>query len=158
MRFAFISRMESHPWGGSEELWSRAAKRLKEMGHDVVASAKEWPGNNPRRLKELEDAGATLLYRPSEKPLPLSQRLLRKFLGSRIQKLDWIGELVRRMPDLVLISEGVNSVARDLCQVFVTRNIPFAIVMQAATETRWPTDLEAEKASMSSTMQSAFIL
>ena len=43
MRFAFISTMHGSPWGGSEELWSQAATRLKQAGHDVQASVVYWP-------------------------------------------------------------------------------------------------------------------
>ena len=38
MRFAFISTMHDWPWGGSEELWSQTALRLKNAGHQVYAS------------------------------------------------------------------------------------------------------------------------
>ena len=38
MRFAFISTMHDWPWGGSEELWSQTAIRLKQSRHQVYAS------------------------------------------------------------------------------------------------------------------------
>src|SRR5208283_3407857 len=43
MRFVFISAMAGVPWGGSEELWSRAALRLHQEGHEVSASVVWWP-------------------------------------------------------------------------------------------------------------------
>ena len=43
MRFAFISTMSGAPWGASEELWSQAAVRLSQAGHEVQASVVYWP-------------------------------------------------------------------------------------------------------------------
>ena len=39
----FISMMDGAPWGGSEELWSRAAARLVGSQHEVIASVLAWP-------------------------------------------------------------------------------------------------------------------
>jgi hypothetical protein len=40
MRIAFYSTMGGMPWGGSEELWSRAAKVLLARGHQVCVNYK----------------------------------------------------------------------------------------------------------------------
>ena len=34
MRFAFVSTMVDSPWGGSEELWSQTAVKLKQTGQE----------------------------------------------------------------------------------------------------------------------------
>lgn len=148
MRFAFISRMESHRWGGSEELWSRTALRLRAMGHEVIASVKGWEGAKASRLEELERAGGEIQYRWPENESALWKRGLRKLPGDpfRLREKHWAEKIADRIPDLVLISDGMNSAPRDLCHTFAARGIRFAMVMQSAAETFWPTDYEVEKA------------
>ena len=143
MLFAFISRMEASPWGGSEELWSQAALRLQGLGHDVVASVRDWKDVAQPRLKELEAAGVVVCRRTSE-AMPLWQRGLRRLPGDpfRVQKADWIEELAARKPDFVVISDGTNRVPSYVCNPFIAKKIPFAIVLQAASEAWWPTDAE----------------
>ena len=91
MLFAFISRMEGSPWGGSEELWSQAAARLRAMGHGVLASVVGWEGVRPPKLKELEDMGIEVSYRFPAKTPPIWQRVLRRISvnPSRDRKEDW---------------------------------------------------------------------
>lgn len=43
LRFVFISTMHGYPWGGSAELWSQAARRLRAAGHDVAAMKEDVP-------------------------------------------------------------------------------------------------------------------
>ena len=62
MRFAFFSTMDSQPWGGSEELWSRAAVRLLASGHEVAFNYPRWPAQ-PEPLKRLVAAGARPQFR-----------------------------------------------------------------------------------------------
>jgi hypothetical protein len=54
MRFVFVSAMSGYPWGGSEELWSQAALRLRDQGHDVAASVPWWPRLSPPVWYEAE--------------------------------------------------------------------------------------------------------
>ena len=58
VHFLFISTMEGVPWGGSEELWSRAAEELIERGHKVSFCTKCW-ATMPVSLAVLRRKGAT---------------------------------------------------------------------------------------------------
>ena len=149
MLFGFYSRMDTSPWGGSEELWSQAAIRLKGMGHDVTACVQGWDGERHPGLLKLEGAGVEVSYRPRFRPPKLWQRALRKLSRNAVggSDTDWTEQLAARRPELVIISEGGNDQPRDLCLPFITKNIPFALLMQAAAEAWWPTDHQVEKAA-----------
>ena len=56
--FLFLSSCPE-PWGGSEELWSSAAKRLACDGHRVHA-IKTLVDFEHKRIKELTEVGITL--------------------------------------------------------------------------------------------------
>lgn len=62
MKWAFISTMEGCPWGGSEELWSRVAKRLLEGGDEIHANVRFWP-EPARQVTELIAAGTQVTFR-----------------------------------------------------------------------------------------------
>jgi len=61
-QFVFVSTLVG-PWGGSEELWSRAALDLVSRGFSVSASMPELPSHHPRIL-ELRARGVDLWLRP----------------------------------------------------------------------------------------------
>lgn len=61
----FISTNDHVPWGGSEVLWSRVAKRLVDLGHEVIASVWKWEPEAPA-LVELRKAGVRLHLRHRE--------------------------------------------------------------------------------------------
>ncbi len=112
MRFAFVSTMHSAIWGGSEELWSQAARQLRREGHDVLASVVFWMRQSDRlkRLSQegiqveghsLDEAGRVRRWR--EKLLyggPKAYRDLKQF-----------------DPDLVVISQGSNSGGFDWARI-----------------------------------------
>src|SRR5471030_3249564 len=56
MRIAFFSTMGGLPWGGSEELWCRAAQSLLERGHEVAFNCVKWP-TPAAPVQRLIDAG-----------------------------------------------------------------------------------------------------
>lgn len=68
MHLAFVSTMAGSPWGGSEELWTRAAALAAARGHAVTACAIDWRPVDPR-VGGLADQGAALLLRPRREPL-----------------------------------------------------------------------------------------
>ena len=66
-RIAFISALDSVPWGGSEALWQQAALRLKTRGHDICANVQWWP-QAPAPIAELERAGVQIQMRRRSTP------------------------------------------------------------------------------------------
>ncbi len=61
----FASLMNGSPWGGSEELWYRAALQAAKEGHDVGCAVYEWDERRAR-LDALRTAGARVFELPNE--------------------------------------------------------------------------------------------
>jgi len=92
-------------WGGSEELWHRAAQLLSEEGHQILVNYKWWPRQS-QKLTDLEENGADLWLRM--KPQTKWEKRRAKF-GSY-------------HPDQIHVA--------DDC---IKYNIPYAINVQAAS-------------------------
>ncbi len=60
MKLAFISMMDTSPWGGSEALWSATALKAIDAGCEVAFSTFRWP-ETPSAVAGLEARGATWL-------------------------------------------------------------------------------------------------
>lgn len=58
--------MNGAPWGGSEELWYKAALFLAGSGKKVACAVYSWPQKEDR-LKRLEKAGCTVYRLPNKK-------------------------------------------------------------------------------------------
>src|SRR5580704_1110868 len=101
MRFTFISTMSGSPWGGSEELWSQAATRLKQAGHDVQAAVVYWPLLSDR-VTALANQGIRLETHSYPRPR-LATQVLNKLSFRERRSHSW---LKRFNPELVVISQG----------------------------------------------------
>lgn len=133
MRFGMFSTMTGWPWGGSEELWSRAAHVLLSQGHEVYANvARTRIVAEP--LQRLAQAGAHVRRRPK----PLVGRKVRRACRQigiwRHRELRW---LRHTRPDFVLISVGYHEddlIVAGACQAL---GVPYSIVVQAAGPGSW---------------------
>lgn len=132
--------MGSDPWGGSEDLWSQAALRLREESHEVSASVAWWPQLHPKVL-ELQKREVHLFVRkPVQYNLPA--RIWRKinrqiFAGGGKKEFDW---LRRQKPDLVFISQGGTMDGLEWMNFCAREKLPFAAVVHCNTESLWPHD------------------
>lgn len=61
MKIAFVSLMKILPWGGSEELWYKAAKLAIAQGHLVTTLTQQWP-DKPAKIAELQVLGADVQF------------------------------------------------------------------------------------------------
>lgn len=61
MKIAFISLLKILPWGGSEELWLRAAHIALKQGHEVYSITQKWQ-SVPKKIEGLQIAGATTVF------------------------------------------------------------------------------------------------
>jgi glycosyltransferase involved in cell wall biosynthesis len=152
MRIVFISTMSSAPWGGSEELWSRAAARLCEHGHEIAASVVWWPQPSPR-LQALAAAGIRLRVR---KPAPSVVDLW----WPRHDRIDrwWIEELAwvpRQKPDLAVISQGGNADGASWMKYCRDAGVPFVVIVQCNAEAWWPSDQTGSDADLTATLHAA---
>lgn len=149
-RFVFLTSCPD-AWGGSEELWSGAARRLHQRGHSVVACRCEpWPqGRLHSRWVNLRGAGisvgsfgatrfARLLPDLVQLAFPLflrpAWRLRNLLLAVRLRLL---------APELVVISQGqAYDAMHPICLPEICRmaGVPYVLVCQKASELQWPPD------------------
>src|SRR4029078_7125789 len=100
MRIAFFSTMAGMPWGGSEELWCRAASELVERGHEVHFNSIDWP-TIAAPLRKLIERGAKPQFRSRKRLRRTNTPLLAKLRSTKVKHLPWLKKV---RPDLVLIS------------------------------------------------------
>lgn len=139
---AVISSNET-PWGGSEELWQRAALELVHRGCRVTVVKPRLPfGSAP--VTRLKEAGCRLvdLTRPCRVPGRLFNMI--SFL-SRPAALFvmvaglWLA-LVFRRPTLAILSQGGNWDGFHFGRIVASLGVPYVVISQKATESYWPPD------------------
>ena len=143
-KVAFVSTMEGYAWGGSEELWSRAALDLRTQGLAVSASVREWKPLHAR-MRLLSEKGVGLWLRPENYPiLKLGwQRIAHRGVSSTALE-------VRRMlratkPTLVIFSSGSPYPSIDLLELCMEKGIRFVTIGQANWDTNWIDDEHAAR-------------
>jgi len=148
LRLAFASEMATHPWGGSEELWSRAAKHLAQLGHAVAASVVGWQPS-ARQIVEIRDAGISVVER-IETPGSRARKAVRRLLGQSASSIEinrraaWLQAM---RPDLVVVSNAAVFDSVEWMEASRFLKIPFVSVAQANAEHFWPTDAVAKRIS-----------
>lgn len=125
MRIAFVSTMRGWPWGGSELLWSAAAREALAAGHRVAACVCRWR-EMPRPLRDLRERGAELILRP-RRPSRLAT-----LLGPP----SWLRRLEAFRPDVVCVSQAAcyeaarSRATRPLIAWLESRRPRVAVVVQ----------------------------
>lgn len=131
MKFGFYSCMTGIRWGGSEELWWRAARRLQSQSHEICVNYKWWP-NRAKQLNELAEQGADIFHR--EQPLRYWaarwNQLNSLWKKNRCFHEKWLSE---SKPDAVLITLGYHPDRVDIADVCHRMGIPYAINVQSAS-------------------------
>lgn len=133
MRIAFYSTMAGLPWGGSEELWSQAARVLLARGHEVHFSSLKWKPT-PEPLEQLAGAGGV----PRLRRRSAFGRTIRRKLEKRgILPHHFSGWLKRTRPDLVVISLSCHTDDPKIAATCRKLGIRYAILLQAANPYLW---------------------
>ena len=131
MRIVFISSMAGALWGGSEELWSQAAVRFANQGHQVAASVTYWPQLSPKVTRLTEHNIDLFVRKPIRYTIP--QRLWRKITHQQRRQKEFVW-LRRQEPDLILISQGGNNDGLKWMNFCLEAALPFAVVIHSNTE------------------------
>jgi glycosyltransferase involved in cell wall biosynthesis len=138
--------MDSAPWGGSEELWSRAALDLVAEGFPVSASVVGWSPLHSRVL-DLRARGVELWLRPRWHCVPLWQhpwrRLMSRLNGPTAFEVARL--IATRHPALTVLSVGGPFPPIDLLELCVSKGSPFVSIAQTNAEGFWPSDDLAER-------------
>ena len=133
--------MSGSPWGGSEELWSQAALRLLEAGHEVQASVFCWP-ETPAPIRKLREKGLRIDERKRLEPSfyrRIALRVLGAFSKKQVLDSDWQKILAFR-PDLLCVSDGGISGCMKWINLCQSAGIPYVKISQANNENWWPDD------------------
>jgi glycosyltransferase involved in cell wall biosynthesis len=140
MRIAFVSTMKSSPWGGSEELWSQTALRLRQLGHDVAAVVCWWPTPHPK-IQRLQAAGIPVFFwNLGLSALNRMEKVKRRIAGwERAKQLEF-RQLKRWRPDLTVISQGGAIDGVDWMDFCRNHGFAFVPVVQANSDNWWPSD------------------
>jgi glycosyltransferase involved in cell wall biosynthesis len=141
MRVAIISGMSGYPWGGSEILWSEAAKRLMAHGQDVFVSVPRWP-ETPEPVAALREAGAEVDERQWQ-AAALSERIRARILRRQMAHPAWQPcwqKIVDFRPDLVCISHGAALCGIEWMLRCREAGLPYVSVAQANCEQWWADD------------------
>jgi glycosyltransferase involved in cell wall biosynthesis len=146
MNFLFVSAMAGCPWGGSEELWSQAALRLREQGQQVSASVVWWPQLSPK-VTHLAGQGIDVVThgRPPANLAVTIRRRLKKKMGWARSEVSW---LRRKKPDFVVISQGCNWDGLEWMGICRENNVPYAAIVQCNAESWWPSDAIAAEMAL----------
>jgi hypothetical protein len=133
MRIAFFSTMAGMPWGGSEELWCRAASELLERGHEIHFNGIDWP-TIAAPLRQLIDRGANAHFRSRKRLGRTMTQVLQKLRITKVKHLSW---LKRCRPNLVFISFSCHTDDPQIATTCRLLKIPYAILVQAAGPHNW---------------------
>lgn len=134
MRFVFISTIQGFPWGGSEELWSRAAIQLKLEGHNVRASVMYRPRLSDK-LAVVAQNGIGLETFPSPSYLVGTTRSVWDRVSLSYRRS--YRRLKRFHPDLVVISQAYNAGGFDWAKLCWEAAIPYVIIVHCNSEPWW---------------------
>ena len=155
MRIAFYSTMAGMPWGGSEELWSRAAAVLLQRGHYISINYKKRK-QLVAPLERLQKLGSDLYWR---RGLRVGRQLRKVFNKLHIGQNPSLKWLKYCRPDLLVISVGYHLDELAITQTCRSMGIPYVLLVQAASPHQWiePHRFEAHRAAYAGALQCFFV-
>jgi glycosyltransferase involved in cell wall biosynthesis len=125
-------------WGGSEELWSGAARRLLRDDFQVTANLSYFEQTHPRVIDLIESGVRVEKFRG----LPV---LWRYNFGGRWEPALTIARLRASKPKLAVISQGENLDGYRHILYCRAASIPYVIICQKAMEDQYPPDSYREE-------------
>ena len=122
--------MSGMPWGGSEELWWRAARLLQQDGHHIVVNYKWWP-EKASQLAEIEQYGGSVWLRNQPRSYLQNQKdKLKRLFSVNGAAQSW---LESEMPQAVMITLGYHPDRIPIADECLRLKIPYAINVQCAS-------------------------
>ena len=155
MRIAIYSTMLGQPWGGSEELWSRAAAVLLARGHYVSVNYKRRTQPVPQ-IEQLRQRGADVYWR---RGVSVGRSLRKVFKALHVGQTPSLKWLKRSRPDFVLVSAGHHLDDLSITQTCRSLGIPYGVLVQAASPHQWiePSRFDAHRAAFAGATRCFFV-
>ncbi|MFC1694677.1 glycosyltransferase family 4 protein [Pseudomonadota bacterium] len=140
-RILFTTTNLGVPSGGSEMLWSKAAKSMASHdGYSVGALLKNW-SPVPNHVVELADNGVKLFFFPDTAAIPISKEkiLVNRLLPSHLQfkpqeSKPQFEDLEDFNPDLVVVSFGDLFQDSFVTKFLIEKRIPYITIIQLVGE------------------------
>ncbi len=145
-KVAFITTNDGHSWGGSEELWSKAALWLQKNDIEVAVSIKKWETKH-HRLQEIENSGGKLYFRSDHFDSNLYKKVKGRLFPYQQKEKNWQSNALwmdEFKPDLVIISLGHNMQGQKWMATCREKGLPYALIVNLAIENKWPQDKDVE--------------
>lgn len=141
---AFVTTMNSVPWGGSEVLWYETAELLARQGHQVSLCTPRWPELVAPLVSAKADWGAEHCFDPSTQHRHLLVRLAKRLSrrSDESSKRSWLGQV---RPLLLCISNGHAFQGLTWMEAAMAEGIPFVTIAQAHADFLTPTDADAAR-------------
>ena len=130
-------------WGGSEDLWFKAAVHLKEQAFEILI-LKQKINWHHSKFVELSKKGFLLKELDTFSGKSVSKRLFIKAWNKlrnhdeNYLKTNFENQLRQFQPHHVLISQGINFDGLMFAQACMNMNISYSIISQKAVEFYWP--------------------
>jgi glycosyltransferase involved in cell wall biosynthesis len=138
-RIAFVSTMDGSSWGGSEELWSRAALDLLTQDFSISASVMEWHPLHVR-VRNLSEHGVNTWLRPKNYPLWKLGWHRTAYRGVSSTAVE-VGKMISAIkPALVVLSAGAPYPSIDLIELCINKRIRFVTIGQVNWDSNWSDD------------------
>ncbi|WP_250434146.1 glycosyltransferase [Hanstruepera flava] len=149
-KLLFITLNDHVSWGGSEELWSKAALEMVNQHHISIVK-KQWQEEHDRII-QIEALGGKIHYKPKPKPYKkgILHHIKRKLKKPTPKPHDLEGVTKTQSFDLAILSVGnhVDANIISLTNYLKQHNIPYVLVVQLATSLRYLHDHQIEKLSL----------
>ena len=130
----FISLMNGAAWGGSEEIWYKAALLSAKKGLRVGCAVYYWKGKE-KKMSELLAAGCKIHYLPNKGRL--KRNLVEKIQYKYTKKIA-IRKCIKSLPvnnyDLVVVNQGYFEVTMTVWKNFLNRLGRYALVFHNYSE------------------------
>lgn len=137
MRITIISINPFTPWGGSEELWSRAALELISAGAQLQLVRHTWDPE-PAQIKAICAGGAEFVP-ISSRPDGIVLRVLKKIAPRPTEAATIVRKnILPFLPQMVLVAQGGQYEGRDWMTALAETELRYSPLAQTAGENSWP--------------------
>lgn len=142
LRIAFITSC-TEPWGGSEELWTRAAAWLQESGVQIAFFRQRLDMHHPRVSRLLANGAYVYAITPHGPSVAAHLRALWRTgvpasSPCHPDEPDYRRALGEFRPHLVVVSQGVNFDGLHYGYWADLHRIPYVLISQKAVTFHWP--------------------